>query len=234
MRSAVFSLMMVAVLIGATACGEGEKENEETAADAVPEELIRGHYLFAHEVRALRPCGEDEDVWVIDRSGILAREFQQLVGISPQDVRISVIATGSKGPAPDDGFGGDYPGSVTIDEVIYAAREGFGCEFDLTGFIFRANGNEPFWMVEILPAGMRFSQPGGPEVFWPEVSAKRQGDLLVFHGTGADKAATLTIEPGPGYDDMSGSYFHHRARFEWNGTMFEGPAMRGRADSGGR
>lgn len=234
MKLAYFFLLMMAILIGATACGERQDEQKKSAADAELGELIRGHFLFAHEVRALRPCGEEDDVWVIDPSGILAREFRNLAGTPHQDVRITVIATGTRGPAPDEGFGADYRGSVTIDEVIYAALEGFGCEFDLTGFIFRASGNEPFWLLEVLPAGMRFSQPGTPEVFWPEVSTNRQGDLWVIRGSGPDKAATLTIDPGPGHDDMSGSYFHHRARLEWDGKVFEGPAMRGRADLGGR
>ena len=234
MRSVFLGWMMVAILIGATSCGESGEDKKDIAADAAQGELIRGHYIFAHEVRALLPCGEDEDIWVIDRSGILAEQYCQLAGSLQKDVRISVIATGSRGPAPEDGFGADYPGSVTLDEVIYAALEGYGCDFDVTGFVFRAYGNEPFWMVEILPEGMRLSQPGSPEKIWPEVSAERQGDLMVFHGSGADKPATLTIEPGPGYDDMSGSYFHHRARFEWDGEIFMGAAMRGFAPDEGK
>ena len=234
MRFAVVGLMMVATLIGASACGGGGEEKKEIAAVAPRGELIRGHYIFAHEVRALRPCGEDEDVWVIDRSGILAREYQQLAGSLKPDVRISVIATGSKGPAPDEGFGADYSGSVTIYEVIYAALEGYGCDFDVTGFVFRAYGTEPFWMVEVLPQGMRLSRPGSPEKIWPEVSAEHQGDLVVFHGSGAEKPGTLTIEPGPGHDDMSGSYFHHRARFEWDGEIYRGSALRGFAPDEGK
>lgn len=227
-------LTMAALLFGASACRDGSTGEKAKVVEASHGEIIRGHYLFGHEVRALRPCGEDEDVWVIDPTGVLVKQFRQLTGGLQGDARISVIATGRKGPAPAEGFGADYPGSVIIDEVIYAALEGYGCDFDLTGFVFRAYGNEPFWMVEVMPGAMRFSQPGSPEVIWPQVAGERQGNVMIFRGSGGEKSATLTIEPEPGYDNMSGSYFHHGARFDLDGDIFTGTALRGFPSMGGK
>jgi uncharacterized membrane protein len=214
MKSVLVAMMMMALLFGTSACSEGGAEKESTVVDTVSRgiirghyTIIRGHYTFGHEVRALRPCGEEEDLWVIDRTDMLPQLFRQLVGPLKGDPRISVITTGSTGPAPAEGFGAEYAGTVTIDEVVYAALEGFECDFDVTGFVYRAYGNEPFWMVEVLPGAMR--------------------------GGGGEIPATLTIEPGPGYDNMSGSYFHHKARFDLDGEIFTGAALRGLAATGG-
>jgi len=233
MKFVLVAMMMVAILIGATACDDGGTEKKETVSDAAYQGIIRGHYTFGHEVRALRPCGEDEDLWVIDRTDMLPQLFRQLVGSLKGDPRITVIATGRTGPAPSEGFGAEYAGTVTIDEVVYAALEGFGCDFDVTGFVYRAYGNEPFWMVEVLRGAMRLLRPGSPELIWPEVSEERKGDLVVLRGTGGEIPGTLTIEPGPGYDNMSGSYFHHKARFDLDGEIFTGAALRGMAATGG-
>jgi len=233
MKSVLVAMMMMALLFGTSACSEGGAEKESTEVDTVSRGIIRGHYTFGHEVRALRPCGEEEDLWVVDRTDMLSQLFRQLVGPLKGDPRISVIATGSTGPAPAEGFGAEYAGTVTIDEVVYAALEGFECDFDVTGFVYRAYGNEPFWMVEVLPGAMRLFRPDSPELIWPEVSEERKGDLVVLRGGGGEIPATLTIEPGPGYDNMSGSYFHHKSRFDLDGEIFTGAALRGLAATGG-
>jgi uncharacterized membrane protein len=233
MKSVLMAMMVMVLLIGASACSDGGGEKETTVVDTVTRGIIRGHYTFGHEVRALRPCGEDEDLWVIDRTDLLPELFRQLVGPLKGDPRISVIATGTTGPSQADGFGAQYPGTVFIDEVIYAALEGFECDFDVTGFVFRAFGNEPFWMVEVLPGSMRLIRPGSPELTWPGVSEEKKGDVIVLAGTGGEISGSLTIEPGPGYDNMSGSYFHHKANFDLDGEIFSGAALRGLATTGG-
>lgn len=215
-------------LVVLTGCGGGEVEKQDAQAPAEPDlELIRGLYAFGHEVRALQPCGEVEDLWVIDSSGTLKAAHGALAGSMTDAPRVFVVATGRTGPAPDDGFGEDYAGSVTIKEVIYVALEGHGCDFDLTRFVYRASGNEPFWMVEVLPEGMTFSRPGYPTVTWPGVSREATTDQLVFTGSGGDQPGHLTIAPGPAYDSMSGAYHGHRADFELGGEKFAGVAMRG-------
>jgi uncharacterized membrane protein len=221
------------VVLNGCESGEGEK-NAAPGSEESPPPLIRGLYAFGHEVRALRPCGEDDDLWVIDSSGALQKVHESLVGSLEGSPRVFVIATGRTGPAPAEGFGADYAGAVTIDEIIYVAFEGYRCDFDVTRFVFRAYGNEPFWMVEVLPEGMTQSHPGRPAVTRPEVSREKVGDTLVFRGLGSDQTGILTISPGPGYDSMSGAYHGHLATFETAGEKFEGVAMRGFATGTGQ
>lgn len=224
-----FILLWAAALLG---CGGGDRENRETPETSGPEPtLVRGMYAFGHEVRALQPCGEEEDLWVIDPSGTLQAVHGSLVGNMADAPRVFVVATGVPGPAPAEGFGVGYAGSVTIDEVLYVALEGFRCDFDLTRFTYRASGTEPFWLVEVLPAGLTLTRPGSPAVTWPEVATERKGDLLVFTGSGADRPCRLTIIPEPARDAMSGAYFRHKAVFTLGEDEFTGVAMRGFAEN---
>jgi uncharacterized membrane protein len=227
LRPAIVMLLGAVLLLVLGACNGEEAEVSGDEASAGPTAgLIRGHYLFAHEVRALLPCGEAEDLWVIDRSGKLKEIHEDLVG-RQGEVRISVIATGTVGPPPPEGFGAGYPGSVTVDEVLYAAREGIGCDFDLSGFLFRAMGNEPFWMVEIQPGAMVLTRPGSPVITWPGYEVETRQDDLVFRGVGAAGEGILSIVPGPGHDAMSGAYFAFKARFKMAGETFDGLALKG-------
>lgn len=223
----VFSSLLMMALVCMTGCQGGSGEKEATPSDAPRGELIRGLYLFGHETRALLPCGEEEDLWVIDNTGLLSDLHKDLVESLAGEIRIFVIATGSRESAPAEGFGAEYAGSVVVDEVIYAAREGYRCEFDLSGFSWRAYGTEPFWLVEITGDGMTYSTPGTQVLTWPEVSGEIIGDKIELRGKGGGQEGVLVILPGPGHDDMSGAYFHHRASFELDGKLFEGAAMRG-------
>lgn len=231
MRSATTTISIILVLLCAAACGDLEAEKSESGKAGIPPDIIRGHYTFGHEVRSLRPCGDEKEIWVIDSTHLLGKLYEQLTGSIQGEPGIFVIATGSSGPPPPEGFGADYEGAVTIGEVVYAALEGFGCDFDLTGFVYRASGNEPFWMVEVLPGSMRLSRPGHPELSWPQVEIKRSGKSVILLGTGGDLPGRLTIEPGPVHDSMSGAFYSHQAQFELDGDIFKGSALRGLASA---
>jgi uncharacterized membrane protein len=227
------SVAIAIMLFGVAACGENHQDHAAEGEHPATVKTIRGHYLFGHEVRALRPCGGTEDLWVIDDTGLLADLHERLAGSLSGEPRLSVIATGMSGPPPGDGFGADYPSAVTIHEVVYAALEGFGCDFDLTGFVYRAFGNEPFWSVEVKPDTMVLRQPGSPDLTWSGVTREVRGDEVVLSSKEGKASATLTIKPGPGFDSMSGAYLHHRARFETEGILFQGVALRGLAHLAG-
>lgn len=232
MRKYVLTFVLTTLLVGVSACTDEAGKQEVRAVAGQAPELIRGLYTFGHEVRALRPCGEDEDLWVIDQTNMLGQLYGKLDEAGLGGVQIFVIFKGNFGPSPVEGFGAEYAGSVTVDEIIYAAYEGYRCDFDLAGFVYRASGNEPFWMVEVLPDRMRMVRPGFPDLVWPELAMETTGDGVVWRGSGGELPAVLTIGPGPGYDSMSGAYFHQKAKFDLDGQIFKGPAMRGLASPG--
>jgi uncharacterized membrane protein len=191
--------------------------------------IVRGGYTFGHEVRSLRPCGEQEALWVVDRSGLLEPLHGELAPGTTPYAEIFVVAAGHIGPAPQDGFGADYAGMLTVEEVIYAAFEGFGCDFDWGRFSYRAQGNEPFWMVEVGATGMRMTRPGEPDLEWADVDEQRRDGTVVFQAAGADHvpAVVLTIEAGASRDTMSGAYYGLSARFLLGDRSLRGHALRG-------
>jgi len=86
MKSRPGFLLLALGMIALTGCGSGEVEKQDAQAPAEPDlELIRGLYAFGHEVRALQPCGEVEDLWVIDSSGTLKAAHGALAMTTPGD-----------------------------------------------------------------------------------------------------------------------------------------------------
>ena len=151
------------------ACGDGGPDKSRDAASATVErteatetapefQTLRGHYVFGHEVRGFRRCGQDGELWVVDRSNLLKELHEDLAPRTVPYAEIFVVVTGRVGPPVSEGFGAEYPGAVTVEDVIYAAFEGFGCSFDWGRFLYRAQGNEPSWKLEVLEAEIRLSR----------------------------------------------------------------------------
>ena len=189
-------------------------------------QVTRGHYVFGHEVRSLRPCGEEEALWVIDRSGLLARLHAELTPGTEPYAEVFAMVAGRVG-VPTDGFGADYPGALAVKDILYVAFEGFGCDFDWGRFIYRAQGNEPFWMVEVRSGEMRLTRPGEPDLVWTDVTESSSARGVVIRSR--NPPVELHIGPGPGRDTMSGAYFGLSARLLVEGKTLAGNALRGTA-----
>ena len=100
--------LLLLLLLPMAGCSGDAADGEADARQAPVSEIIRGEYLFSHEVRALRPCGEEEDLWVIDPTQLLAKIYGQFVEGRTGDIRIRVVAKGRIGPPPTEGFGAGY------------------------------------------------------------------------------------------------------------------------------
>ena len=78
-RSTVGSLLIIMAL---ASCTSGDKRADDTdpAGDL---QIVRGYYVFGHEVREFRPCGEEEALWVIDRTALLKSLHRELAPGTP-------------------------------------------------------------------------------------------------------------------------------------------------------
>jgi putative lipoprotein len=196
------------------------------------DQIIRGYAGFGHEVRSFRPCNANTDLWAVDRSGLLWDLHKEMVPTQDQYAELFAVVKGTVGPAPSEGFGNDYAGELVVTEVHYVAREGFGCEADWSRFSWRAQGNEPFWAVEIGSAGMSLMQPDAPRTVWTEVKASHTDRGWIF--TAADEGsppARLTITRTPCRDTMSGAYFAFSATLLVGSKEMNGCAVAGDAAS---
>jgi putative lipoprotein len=204
---------------------------DKRPASALP--VVRGHYRFGHEIRELRPCGRDEVLWVVDRTGLLKILHEELITATSRDAEIFVVTAGSTGPPPAEGFGADYAGSIAVTEVFYAAFEGFGCDFDWSRFALRAQGNEPFWTLELAGNEIRLNRPGVPEWTWTGVQMSRAGEAMIIEGRPDTlPPIRLVVEAKPSRDDMSGAYYGLSAQLELGGQSYQGNALRGSGSFG--
>ncbi len=219
------SLLMLLALVSCTS-GDEPADNADPAGNL---QIVRGYYVFGHEVREFRPCGEEEALWVIDGTALLKSLHRELAAGTVPYSKVFVVVAGRVEAPPDEGFGADYPGAVVVEEVLYAALEGFGCDFDWNGFLYRAQGNEPFWSLEVTPAGMRLIRPGHPDLIWAGVEEITILDAVVFRATGDGTRpdVKLYIEPAPSRDTMSGAYYGLSAWLILDGEAFAGSALRG-------
>lgn len=230
---AVFSLFALAL----AACGSDAPTGQGGAAppavgksDSEEALVYRGHASYGHEVRSFRPCGEEDALWARDPSGYLWDLHAELApGLEPYE-EIFALVRGVEGPPPAEGFGADYPGEILVGEVLYAACEGLGCDFDWPRFRYRAQGNEPFWWAEVTPGGLRVGLLGEEDRSWPELrEVSEEGRLSFIAEGGPGSTAELRLLPEPCRDSMSGAYFGSSAVLSLGDRELRGCALPGSA-----
>ena len=190
--------------------------------------IVRGHYVYGHEVRTLRPCGASEALWVDDQTHLLRSLHDELTPGHAPYAEVFVVVAGRLGAAPETGFGADHSQSLSVEEVIYAAGEGFGCEFDWNRFRYRAQGNEPFWTLQVFGNAMRLSRPGQNDQKWTAMHESRTADTVIFQAASENGSRMeLVIQAGPSRDSMSGAYYGLSAKLTIDAQIFTGYALRG-------
>jgi putative lipoprotein len=208
--------LCIAALAVASACGGDAPGSRQ---------IFRGLAVHGHEVRSFRPCGSDEALWAIDPQGVLWEIHNELVPRSEPYEEVFAVVAGQMGPPPTEGFGADYPGRIEVDAVLYVAWEGFGCDTDLSGFDYRAYGNEPFWNVELSAGALRLNRLGSETRTWTDVQEQAIENGVRYEGDGPPIELTLVREPCR--DSMSGAYFGMSARLVLGAVELRGCALPG-------
>jgi putative lipoprotein len=213
----------------ALACTSDSEKGSATVAEAPrAAEILKGHAQFGHEVRTIRPCGADEALWAIDSTNVQWELHQELApGAEPYE-EVFVAVSGNPGETLTDGFGVDYSGSFYVDRVVYAATEGWGCDLDLTRFLFRLSGNEPFWSLTVTDTATVLNRMDAPQQVWGEVTAEASDSGFSYvGGSGESGSVKVSISDEPCRDTMSGAYHAYSASVVVNGEVLRGCAIRG-------
>ncbi len=223
MRNANAATCILVAMLATFSC---TTQQDETTADNHPTPIYRGHAVHGHEVRSFRPCGSNDELWVLDSNDLLWPVYQDLELPAAPYPEVFVVIKGRRVPAPDDGFGADYSGAIEIEDVLYAGVEGPGCDTNWRAFQFRAHGNEPFWMIAVMDGRMRMSQPGSEDRLWHDVIVSRADDRIRFTCSDTTSSpAELTIARAPCHDSMSGAYFAYSAVFLVGNEEYRGCAL---------
>ena len=133
--------------------------------------------------------------------------------------------SGSTGPPPAEGFGADYDGEITVAEVRYAAGEGLGCSHSWD-FVYRADGNEPFWSITLDGNALALTEPGEPVRSWADPVVGVVGDITRV-AVPSDTSVAMELHAVPCRDSMSGAYSSHTAALRVQGRAFTGCAIPG-------
>ena len=233
-------LLIVLALMGLVACGVDQAHNqtildqqqvvvsEEQDQSFQQTQIFKGYALFGHEVRSFQQCKTNEALWAIDRQGILWQLHKELAPHQLTNINLFAILKGQRGPAPKEGFGADYAGSLLVEEVLYVAAEGFDCDYNWQQFSLHALGNEPFWSATVVADGIKVNQLGLPVVNFT-IETKQQTKQGIYY-QGKDmksRSGELAIITKPCRDTMSGAYYGLTARLKLNGKELIGCAIPG-------
>ena len=188
---------------------------------------IRGHIVWGHESRSFTECGGDREGWVINESGDeLVEVYEELTSAPYQPMFAEV--RGEWVAAPQEGFGAEFGEALRITEFLRAENEGFGCRLDLSGVLFVASGNEPFWRLQIRDDGMTMRSMGSPEerVFGAP-DRREQAGRITFESGGPDSGIRVVLENRRCADSMSGARYAWAVTVDVDGRQLKGCAAEG-------
>jgi len=188
---------------------------------------IRGHVVWGHESRSFTECGSKREGWVINESGDeLVEVYEELTSAPYQPMFAEV--RGEWVAAPQEGFGAEFGEALRITEFLRAENEGFGCRLDLSGVLFVASGNEPFWRLQIRDDGMTMRSMGSPEerVFGAP-DRREQAGRIAFESGGPDSGIRVVLESRRCVDSMSGARYAWAVTVDVDGRQLKGCAAEG-------
>lgn len=233
-KSIVLRIFLAVLPLIAVGC-ENSPTSEQNSPDVGvrPSASVRlsGFVVYGHEVRSFRPCGAEDVLWVMDPSGLLWKLYEELVPKTQPYEELFVVLLGRIGPASTEGFGPDYPAKLTVEQILYAAWEGFSCESELKGFHYRASGNEPFWSAEISDRGMVLKRLGKSDLFWRDLHQDTVGHGFRYCGPESiEPPFEIEINEAGCRDSMSGAFFGYTAALRLGGEVLTGCALKGPTD----
>ena len=200
-----------------------------TACSAASSDTGRftGYLVWGHEARSFRTCDGEREAWVINKAGDeLVHVYDELTSEPYQEMFVEV--RGEWQEAPADGFGADYPEALRIMELIRAENEGFGCDLQLDGVLFVANGNEPFWRLHIRPDGLSMWSMNSPgEMRFPPPDIVREEGRIAVNANVPDVPVHVVLTRKRCVDTMSGARYSFAATVDVNGQQYQGCALQG-------
>ena len=186
---------------------------------------FRGEVVWGHEMRSFRECSSGREAWISLAPGADLDLTYQRLAVEPY-AAIFMEVDGVWSDIPGTGFGSDFKHSMLVSQVRRAEREGFGCNEQLDGFLYRARGNEPSWRLDVREDRLEFSSMTG-NLSLPDPEARIGGDSVRILAGSGDESVDLTITAGRCVDSMSGSVFAFSATLAVGNRQLNGCAING-------
>lgn len=215
----------------AMCCPTHERQHEFEVADGelrgTPLTVrYRGHVSIGHEVRSFTECGTEGEAWLFDLTdGDLRAAHEQLTSEQYEPLFVEVV--GAFRAAPDTGFGAGYEAAIEVTELRRAAREGLGCDEDLTAFRLRARGNEPSWRLDVRDDSLALSTMDAGEIGYTIENTEETARGIAISGFDGGVRIDVSLIGQRCIDTMSGSWFPFTATITKDDKQLLGCASEG-------
>lgn len=94
-----------------------------TLTPALQTKSVKGELVLAHEVRSFTATGDSLSYWIVDKTGELTRQYDELTegnkNGTPVYVELEVIDKGKS----DEGFAAEYAGVYEVGKIIQMSRK---------------------------------------------------------------------------------------------------------------
>jgi len=221
----------IPLLLVLSACGGPKGEPapvEPKPVDAVHDAStkipLRGIVTTSGEVATFSLCGAPAGaaVTLTGPAGELADAFASLNAKPTDGIYVEIQG----GPSAD--------GTSYVWTKIVRARgvgEGIACDAPVFEGEFVANGNEPFWAIEIRDKGIVYRSPEIPQGrVYPYALTPTASDAVLYASKTNDPVVStieIALEPARCIDSMSGELRSFKAHLVLDGQRLEGCAREG-------
>ncbi len=183
------------------------------------EQRVRGNAVMGKDGYGITPCGEST---------------QRMADFGPEAATVldSFLASGAREFFIDAWAVAGADGRLAVNRVERIYTEGPSCDEALSGVVFFARGNEPFWSVRSGQDGVVLERPGVPAISGPFTGVTEfEGGRRIESDTPSGKLV-VQFTPAACSDGMSDAIYGWTAKASlrnesWSGCGFAGmPADR--------
>lgn len=176
-------------------------------------QLENGQLLFS-------PCQEQRRFLLVDGGNTgIEHEARQLAGDGQGELFADLAGQlgGSQGQGND--------GRFEVSQLYRLQGEGHGCEdLNFKRLTLRANGNEPFWQLEVGSKGLVLNRPEHEPLALPYLEERLPEGRLNFSSEANGQRLELWVAPQRCVDGMSGAVNHLSAELRLDGQVLRGCA----------
>lgn len=207
-RLAAGALLVAA--LGACAPAAHEGEHPAAVEPAAAESFVRGTILPGDNLR-LRSCGQEGSL-PLRPIDLFTRNLLDEMTSAGEPVYAEFMGR----------IGGRVP-TMTLTRLIHAALETRGCEGPAPDYELRAQGNEPFWSVEIRGNTAMWTTPEDLEGSEFEIASReRVGNGWLIDASAGDTRLGISFAGTPCRDSMADAWFGFTVQLELGDIEYRG------------
>ena len=205
------ALLTIACERSADEADNAARDTTEMAAVSV-QTLFRGIASTGEGGLTFVPCGTTDTVALADSAHVL-----QNVTANRSAEPHFVIVAGRRGT------------ELAVEEVLYATTETFECHSDWSSFEYRAAGNNPGWLIEVMGPRVQLRREGGQTTeFSLAQNDSVQGRIRILADDTSQRRLELHLQQQACRNPVTGAYSAWSARARLGPETLNGCAMIGR------